>query len=67
MKWTTCQETGCSAPTEAVGEPFHMHGFGQWPIRVWYERVQCAAGHRYMVEIFEEETDAVRRDDELHP
>ncbi len=47
----------CGAPAEEQGRAFGLDGvnFDGKDCIVWYQRVQCAAGHWYQVEIYEEE------------
>ncbi|MES2155997.1 MAG: hypothetical protein V4510_12765 [bacterium] len=55
--WTECLEENCTAPSEAVGPMTSAAGVGRegQDIRVWWETRWCAAGHHYMVEVYEED------------
>jgi hypothetical protein len=61
MSWIECREPGCSAPAEPDGRVFGIRGVGTrgQDIVVWYERRLCAAGHRYQVELYEEDAEDV--------
>lgn len=57
MTWISCRVEGCSAPAEPVGRIYGLAGVGHGgqDVVVWFERRLCAAGHRYQVELYEED------------
>lgn len=56
----TCHEPGCSAPAEEYDEPFALNGVTHHgDVRVWHQKVRCAAGHHYWIEIYEEDVVSV--------
>lgn len=61
MTWISCRVTDCSAPAESTGQAFGMAGIGRsgQDVVVWMEGRLCAAGHRYQVELYEEDREDV--------